>query len=137
MGKNAFGTIIQIGDILVSEEVVTEFFACDYGACRGACCIEGDSGAPLDERETETLERENTWRVQTPQVLKADIYRAASYTCAKEHFAATDDCALCEHVGFPVHLVDCGPMNIKITYPEDLIIAEAILASREKKENKA
>ena len=52
-----FGTIIQIGDILVSEEVVTEFFACDYASCRGACCIEGDSGAPLEERETEYLER--------------------------------------------------------------------------------
>ena len=51
MGNSPFGTIIQIGDILVSEEVVTEYFACDYGACKGACCIEGDSGAPLDERE--------------------------------------------------------------------------------------
>ena len=82
---------------------------------------------------TETLDRENTWRVQTPQIFKADLYRAASYTCAKEHFQATDDCALCEHVGFRVHLVDCGPMNIKITYPEDVVIAEAILAAREKK----
>lgn len=53
-----FGTIIQIGDILVSEEVVTEFFACDYASCRGLCCIEGDSGAPLEERELEPLERE-------------------------------------------------------------------------------
>lgn len=58
MEKSPFGTIIQIGDILVSEEVVTEFFACDYGACRGACCIEGDSGAPLDEREPDALERD-------------------------------------------------------------------------------
>ena len=57
MGKTPFGTIIQIGDILVSEEVVTEFFACDYAACRGACCIEGDSGAPLREDELEGLER--------------------------------------------------------------------------------
>ena len=53
-----FGTIIQIGDILVSEDVVMEFFACDYPVCRGACCIEGDSGAPLDEAELETLERD-------------------------------------------------------------------------------
>jgi hypothetical protein len=52
MGKGPFGTIIQIGDILVSEEVVTEFFACDYGVC----CVEGDSGAPLDEREPDALE---------------------------------------------------------------------------------
>ena len=58
MGKGKFGTIIQIGDILVSEDVVTEFFACDYAVCRGACCIEGDSGAPLDECELERLERD-------------------------------------------------------------------------------
>lgn len=53
-----FGTIIQIGDILVSEDVVKEFFSCDYEVCRGACCIEGDSGAPLKEEEEETLRRD-------------------------------------------------------------------------------
>lgn len=53
-----FGTIIQIGDILVSEDVATEYFACDYEACRGACCIVGDSGAPLEEDELENLERD-------------------------------------------------------------------------------
>lgn len=100
-------------------------------ACRNPDTLKRTNGTDL---VTETLERDNTWRVQTPQIFKADIYRAASYTCAKEHFSATDDCALCEHVGFPVHLVDVGPMNIKITYPEDIVIAEAILKSRETKE---
>ena len=55
---NGFGTIIQIGDILVSEDVVAEFFACDYPVCRGACCIEGDSGAPVEENELGALERD-------------------------------------------------------------------------------
>ena len=53
-----FGTIIQIGDVLVSEDVVSEFFACDYPVCKGRCCIEGDSGAPLEESELEGLERD-------------------------------------------------------------------------------
>lgn len=53
-----FGTIIQIGDILVSEDVIAEYFACDYPVCKGACCIEGDSGAPLDEGEIPGLERD-------------------------------------------------------------------------------
>ncbi len=53
-----FGTIIQIGDILVSEDVAKEFFSCDYDVCRGACCIEGDSGAPLKEEEEESLRRD-------------------------------------------------------------------------------
>lgn len=54
--NNKFGTIIQIGDILVSEDVVTEYFACDYVVCKGCCCIIGDSGAPLEESELEPLE---------------------------------------------------------------------------------
>lgn len=55
--NSSFGTIIQIGDCLISEEVVTEYFACDYDLCRGKCCIEGDSGAPLEEDEAEEIER--------------------------------------------------------------------------------
>ena len=49
--------IIQIGDILVSSEIVTEYFCCDYAVCRGVCCVYGDSGAPVTEAETEELER--------------------------------------------------------------------------------
>lgn len=40
--------LIQIDNILVSTEIVTEYFSCDYQTCRGVCCIEGDSGAPMD-----------------------------------------------------------------------------------------
>lgn len=50
--------IIQIGEILVSSEILTECFACDYDVCKGACCIEGDSGAPLEEEEPILLESE-------------------------------------------------------------------------------
>lgn len=55
MTKRRFGTIIQIGDILVSEDLVTDFFACDYPVCRGACCIIGDSGAPMEESEKQDM----------------------------------------------------------------------------------
>ena len=58
MNSSDFGTIIQIGDILVSEDVVMDFFACDYPVCKGICCIEGDSGAPLEEDELDGLERD-------------------------------------------------------------------------------
>ena len=56
MNSSGFGTIIEIGDVLVSEDVVCEFFACDYEACGGACCVEGESGAPLEESELDGLE---------------------------------------------------------------------------------
>lgn len=51
------GAIIQIDDCLVSEEILTEYFSCDYGKCKGCCCIIGDSGAPLDESEPEAIEK--------------------------------------------------------------------------------
>ena len=58
MSRNGFGTIVQIDDCLISEDVFTEFFACDYESCKGKCCIVGDCGAPLDEEEIELLERD-------------------------------------------------------------------------------
>lgn len=53
-----FGTIIQIDDCLVSQDVLTEYFSCDYARCRGCCCIIGDSGAPLQESELEAIEKD-------------------------------------------------------------------------------
>jgi len=50
-------SIIQIDDVLVSGDIFTEFFACDYEKCKGCCCIIGDSGAPLEESELEALEK--------------------------------------------------------------------------------
>jgi len=78
----------------------------------------------------ETVDRENLWLVQTPQIFMADMYRAASYMAEKDRVSATDDCALVERLGFSVKLVDCGKTNIKITYPEDVMLAEAILSAR-------
>jgi hypothetical protein len=57
MSDRRFGTIIQIDDCLVSEEIITEYFACDYEKCKGCCCIIGDSGAPLEECEVEAIEK--------------------------------------------------------------------------------
>ncbi|MCM1176593.1 MAG: DUF3109 family protein [Bacteroidales bacterium] len=56
MGKQ-YQTIIEIGDCLVSSEILTEYFACDYQKCKGCCCIIGDSGAPLEEQEPEAIEK--------------------------------------------------------------------------------
>lgn len=54
--KSRFGTIFEIGDCLVSEEIITEYFACDYEKCKGCCCIIGDSGAPLREDDLDKIE---------------------------------------------------------------------------------
>lgn len=49
--------MIQIEDKLISEDVFTEHFVCNLSKCKGACCVEGDVGAPLEKHETETLEK--------------------------------------------------------------------------------
>lgn len=48
--------IIQIGDVLVSSEILTEYFCCNLAKCKGACCIEGDAGAPITIDELEQIE---------------------------------------------------------------------------------
>jgi hypothetical protein len=47
--------MVQVGDVIVSSEVFRQCFACDLSACRGACCIDGDAGAPIAEDEIERL----------------------------------------------------------------------------------
>lgn len=47
--------MFQIGKTIISEEIIENDFVCNLNACKGACCIDGDAGAPLEERETEIL----------------------------------------------------------------------------------
>lgn len=49
--------MIQIGDTLVSLDLIERYFCCDLALCKGACCVEGDAGAPLEKEELETLKR--------------------------------------------------------------------------------
>lgn len=48
--------ILQVGDVLLSSEILTEKFCCDLSACKGECCIEGDAGAPVTMEEIGEIE---------------------------------------------------------------------------------
>lgn len=48
--------IMQIGQVLVSPDILTEQFCCDLEACHGACCVEGDAGAPVTMDEVAQIE---------------------------------------------------------------------------------
>ena len=48
--------IIQVGDVLVSPDIITNTFCCDLDACKGACCVEGDAGAPVTLDEIAEIE---------------------------------------------------------------------------------
>ncbi|WP_425076145.1 DUF3109 family protein [Psychroserpens sp. S379A] len=47
--------MFQLGKTIVSETIIEKDFVCNLSACKGACCIDGDAGAPLDAEEIETL----------------------------------------------------------------------------------
>jgi 2-C-methyl-D-erythritol 4-phosphate cytidylyltransferase len=77
---------------------------------------------------SETLPRTACFAAQTPQVFRASLLREALAKAEAEGFVATDDAQLVERLGAPVEVVEGDPRNLKITGPEDLAVAEAILA---------
>lgn len=79
----------------------------------------------------EAIPRDGLWRMQTPQGARADWLRAAhDHARAAEAPAATDDVALLQAVGHPVHIVEGDPDNDKITTPADWARAESRWARR-------
>lgn len=75
----------------------------------------------------ETLSRERIWLAQTPQAFRYGVIRAAHEIAEAEGFLGTDDASLVERLGQRVHIVIGDYRNIKITTPEDLILAEAFI----------
>ena len=80
----------------------------------------------------ETVDRKNLWQAQTPQVFHHSLYVAALARAQSDNYQVTDDNSLIEHLGYRVRMVECGRENIKITTPDDLALAEAILQYRSK-----
>ena len=77
-----------------------------------------------------TIDRKPLWLAQTPQAFRRDWLQEAHRKAQTEGLASTDDAFLLEWMGHPVRVVEGSGENIKVTRPEDLIIGEAILASR-------
>ena len=49
-------SMIQIRDTILSDDIFEEHFICNLTKCKGACCVEGDSGAPLERKEFEQIQ---------------------------------------------------------------------------------
>ena len=102
MRREDFGTIVEIGDVLVSEDVICEYFACDYPVCKGACCIVGDSGAPLEEEEVPALERDYpSFRHLVPEKGRAAAEASGFFAVDRDGdlvtplVPGTEECAYC------------------------------------------
>ena len=76
----------------------------------------------------DTLDREKLRRALTPQAFKTEILRKA-FEGVDLSDSVTDECYLVEKLGHPIAIVEGSSRNIKITHPEDLVLAEALLNS--------
>lgn len=75
----------------------------------------------------ETLDRSPIWYAQTPQIARRDLFLHACAHAQKTGFQVTDDASLLEHAGVKVAIVEGSTGNLKITRPDDLPLAEALL----------
>jgi 2-C-methyl-D-erythritol 4-phosphate cytidylyltransferase len=99
----------------------------------GACILAVPAQDTLKQVEKEstvisgTLPRDTIWFAQTPQAFRYEIIRTAHERALRDRISGTDDAMLVERMGIPVRMIPGSRQNIKITTPEDLALAEAIL----------
>ena len=79
---------------------------------------------------TETVDRSALWRAQTPAAFRTAALVAAHKRAAEDGFIGTDESQLIERIGGKVKLVTGTRANLKITWPEDFAVAEAMMGSR-------
>ena len=77
-----------------------------------------------------TPPRDSLWEIQTPQAFRVEILREAYARAEREGIEATDDAMLVERLGKSVSVLEGDRSNIKITTPEDLLLAEALIRER-------
>jgi 2-C-methyl-D-erythritol 4-phosphate cytidylyltransferase len=128
----------QDDDAVLIHDGVRPFVAAEDLACcleavksHGACITAVPSCDTLKEIGSDggivrTLPRQTIWLAQTPQGFRLGLIRAAHRRAREEGFIGTDDAQLVERLGHTVAIVPGRRLNIKITTPEDLRLAEAI-----------
>lgn len=77
-----------------------------------------------------TPPRKSLWAIQTPQAFRLSVIKKAHELAEQHNFQGTDDASLVENLGRSVYIIEGDYENIKITTPEDLSIAEALLRKR-------
>ncbi|KAJ0923475.1 putative 2-C-methyl-D-erythritol 4-phosphate cytidylyltransferase [Helianthus annuus] len=74
-----------------------------------------------------TLDRKTLWEMQTPQVIKPELLKKGFELVNREGLEVTDDVSIVEHLKHPVYITQGSYTNIKVTTPDDLLLAERIL----------
>lgn len=81
----------------------------------------------------ETVERSSLWAIQTPQAFRVSLILEAHERARQEGYVGTDDASLVERIGKKVKVIEGNYRNIKLTTPDDLLFAEAILSVKEER----
>ena len=118
---------------LVSQAVLEAVIrrAAECGAAAPAVPVKDTVKRARDGLVAATLDRAELRAVQTPQVFQTDLIKTALARALAEGAELTDDCAAVERLGIGVALTEGDYCNLKLTTPEDLAVAEALLAWRE------
>jgi 2-C-methyl-D-erythritol 4-phosphate cytidylyltransferase len=115
----------------VTAETITAAVAAaqECGACVVGVPVKDTVKQVVGDLIVATPERKSLWLAQTPQAFRYALIRAAHRAAVADGFTGTDDAGLVERLGRPVAMVAGNYRNIKITTPEDLLIAGAFLAA--------
>jgi 2-C-methyl-D-erythritol 4-phosphate cytidylyltransferase len=119
---------------LVTSQLLTDVLsrANETGAAIAAVpCKDTVKMCDDDGIVSSTLDRSHIWLVQTPQCFSRSLLASAYEQAYRDGIVATDDSALVERTGAPVHVVMGSYENIKVTTPEDLLVCEEILNRRQ------
>ena len=100
--------------------------ACGTGVAAIAA-VDTIKQADADGYVTGTPDRASLRAMQTPQAFDVALIRRAHEAAQRDGFLGTDDASLVEHLGLPVHLTEGSRRNLKLTTPEDIAMAEALL----------
>lgn len=98
------------------------------------CVVAHPSGDTLKECDGDlvlaTPDRSRYWCAETPQLLRSEVALSSFLRARDEGFVGTDDVGLAEHYGARIRCVGTGHTNLKVTHPEDMLLARAILEAR-------
>lgn len=78
-------------------------------------------------RVVETLDRQMLWRAQTPQMFRVSELQGALEDMQRQGLVVTDEASAMEQAGYGVQIVEGSPCNLKVTVPDDLMLAEHYL----------
>ena len=117
---------------LVTQNVIADVVlaAARFGAAITAIPVHDTLKKIKNGVVVETIDRSEVFSVQTPQVFRADLLKAALHNAKKNKINITDDSMAAEAIGITVHVTSGSFENIKITTPEDLFVAETIIIKR-------